>query len=476
MLAHSTELNIANIIKKELGLTFKGQKIEEYSKRILDAAVTLGYNDLSSFLSKVITNESKFTREEKRVLAAHLTVSETYFFREKPAISMLIKTIIPQLIKKKEKIRIWSAGCSSGEEPYTIAIILQEHFPQLSLKDFQILATDINPTVLEKAEKGLYTPWSFREIPEMYVKKYFTKKGTLFQISDKIKECVKFDYLNLAADIFPGEAPGSPHIDIILCRNVLMYLNQDLIKQISKRFKNILKSEGWFIPSQVELNDDFFGGFTKVYGEDGVFYRNGGETQRIQINPSVSRKTKIKPEKLEYKEYEEYTEERVNASYIRSELEMLYSDGKYSECIKRSQQEIDSGNEDHSILGFLAKCYANTGKYQEAISVLDKLISREISSDDIFYLYGTILTELKEIEKAKKMFKKGLYMNPNNLLSHLMLGNILKSEGNIKGAAVHYRNVIELTDKIKDADINIATGGMNKIRFREMINNFIKGE
>jgi tetratricopeptide (TPR) repeat protein len=102
------------------------------------------------------------------------------------------------------------------------------------------------------------------------------------------------------------------------------------------------------------------------------------------------------------------------------------------------------------------------------------LISKNISSDDIFYLYGTVLTELKEIEKAKQMFRKGLYLNPEHLLSHLMLGNILKNEGNNRGASIHYRNVIQLTDKIKEEDIVRLTGGVNKDRLREMVEKLIE--
>jgi chemotaxis protein methyltransferase CheR len=482
MKAEEQVLNIAKVIESSMGLAFQTNRIDEFSRHLKEAVQTLGYSDFESFFKKITISGGKLTSEEKKVLAAHLTVSETYFFREKPAITMFCKTIIPELIRKKngEVIRIWSAGCSSGEEPYTLAMIIKELFPNFPKGHIKILGTDINPNVLTKAKNGLYTSWSFREIPDTYVNKYFKKIGDNYQISDSIKELVRFEHLNLADDIFPGESPGEPNIDIIFCRNVLMYLNHDLIKKISQRYFNILNEEGWLITSQVELNDIFFGHFSKVYSDEGVFYiKDSTHKKRKNLlspvketiaTPSVSKKAQRQHKKIEI----DLNTDEEDSSFLNSELEMLYSEGKYSQCIKIAIAEMEKGSEDNTLLGFLAKSYANTGRYKEAIYILDKLISKNISSDDIFYLYGTVLTELKEIEKAKQMFRKGLYLNPEHLLSHLMLGNILKNEGNNRGASIHYRNVIQLTDKIKEEDIVRLTGGVNKDRLREMVEKLIE--
>ena len=125
-------------------------------------------------------------------------------------------------------------------------------------------------------------------------------------------------------------------------------------------------------------------------------------------------------------------------------------------------------------MGFLARSYANTGQYKEAIAVLDKLLTMEVSSDDIFYLYGTILNELSEIERAKTMFRRGLYLNPEHLLSHLMLGNILRSEGNSKAALIHYRNVAEITERLKEDELIKTTGGINRERMRQIVEKLIE--
>ncbi len=469
--------NLAKLIESSMGLAYQANRVEEFSRHLREAVQTLGYADIDSFNSKVTLFGGKFTPDERKVLASHLTVNETYFFREKPAINMFCKTIIPELIKKKkgDVIRIWSAGCSSGEEPYTLAMILLEMFPYIPKGSVKIVGTDLNPNVIAKAKKGLYTPWSFREIPENYIKKFFLKIGDNYQISDSVKELVQFEYLNLAVDSFPGEDPEEKYLDVIFCRNVLMYLNQELIKNISQRFFNILNEGGWLITSQVELNDTFFGHFTKSYFDDGVFYSKNSNINIKRTNfhilkePLHNSHVSVKLPRQQKSVEKFIKSEVIDTSFLNSELELLYSEGKYSKCIDIALKEVEKGNEDSTLLSFLARSYANTGKYKESIFVLDKLISKNISSDDIFYLYGTVLTELKEIEEAKQMFRKGLYLNPEHLLSHLMLGNILNNEGNKRAASIHYRNVIQITEKIKDDDIIKVTGGMNKERLKQMV-------
>ncbi|OJV18785.1 MAG: hypothetical protein BGO30_03140 [Bacteroidetes bacterium 41-46] len=475
---------VAKIVEDSMGLTFLNSRMDEFSRHLSEAVKTMGFNDIDSFYSKVLSSGNKFSPDEKRVLAAHLTVSETYFFRERPAMSMFIKIIMPELIKNKhgKKIKIWSAGCSSGEEPYTLSMLINENFPFLNSDSYSITATDINPNVLTKAKNGLYTAWSFREAPELYIKKYFTKIGENYQISQKIKDSVNFEFLNLASDRYPGELPGEDCMDIIFCRNVLMYFNHGMIKQIAQRFYNVLSHKGWFIASQVELNDDFFGHFKKRYSDEGVFYYKDevGEERirtipapgkRIDHSNHLPKRDKQQIDKIDFQEpnFEE-------KPFINSELELLYSQGRYQECIESSLTEIKKGNTESTIMGFLARSYANTGQYKEAIAVLDKLLTLEVSSDDIFYLYGTILNELSEIDRAKTMFRRGLYLNPEHLMSHLMLGNILRSEGNNRAALIHYRNVAEITERLKEDELIKTTGGINRERMLQIVEKLIENQ
>ena len=191
--------------------------------------------------------------------------------------SLFVKKIMPEIIQKAEKenrgIKIWSAGCSSGEEPYSIAILIKEHFPELNPSKFTIMATDISPKAINKAISGNYTEWSFRETSDSIRKKYFQNVNGSWNISPEIKRMVNFTYLNLAKNSFSSQLIGAVNVDVIFCRNVLMYLSPDIIKKAAENFHNSLNDGGWFITSQVELNDEYFSIFDKVYFDSGVFYK-----------------------------------------------------------------------------------------------------------------------------------------------------------------------------------------------------------
>ena len=173
-------LEISKMIANILGLDFQQNQWIDMERRVIAAAIDLkietDIESLHEWLSKPL-----FTNNELNTLSGHLTVNETYFFREMTALELFRHEIIPEIIKerrgKNEKIKIWSAGCSSGEEPYTLAIILNEHFPELKDWDITILATDISPNAIQKALHGEYTEWSFRNTDYHIKNNYFTAFG-----------------------------------------------------------------------------------------------------------------------------------------------------------------------------------------------------------------------------------------------------------------------------------------------------------
>ncbi len=486
-------LKIAGLIEKELGLHFESNRIEDVKRGVLAALQEINIEDTDSFITE-LANASSIEPLFLKVLSSHLTIGETYFFREKPAMSLFVKKIMPEIIQKAEKekrsIKIWSAGCSSGEEPYSIAMLINEHFPKLNHSKYTIMATDISPKAINKAISGNYTEWSFRETSDNIRKKYFQNVNGMWNISPEIKRMVNFTYLNLAKDSFSSQLVGAINVDIIFCRNVLMYLSPDIIKKAAENFHNSLTDGGWFITSQVELNDEYFSLFDKVYFESGVFYKKNISEQRDKRAPyrnyideiiSKTHSTGVKKEREITKEINRETKgkslARHNISSFSAEsendLEKLYLARKYKECIASCLKILEEGKGDHNILSLLAKCYANIGNYKQALVFLDKIISTGLSDEDIFYLYGVVLHEQNEYVKAKDAFKKGLYLNPNHLLSHLMMGNIMNQEGKKAIANKHYNNVLDILRNWKNDDVIPGSGGLTKARLNEIVENLL---
>lgn len=178
----------------------------------------------------------KMNAESFEEFVNYLTINVSEFYRNKEQWEFLDKDIIPELIQKfGRKLKIWSAACSTGDEPYSLVMAFSRHLP---LNQIKILATDIDKQVIAKAKVGLYSEKSIENVPKDLREKYFTKVGSSYQISDEIKRCVEFKQHNLLKDTYPTDC------NIIVCRNVLIYFTEEAKEEIYKKFQKALAMKG----------------------------------------------------------------------------------------------------------------------------------------------------------------------------------------------------------------------------------------
>ncbi len=205
---------------------------ERQMKRRIDALlVRHKIKDYDSFINEIKTNKALFDE-----FVTYLTINVSEFYRNKDQWEFLDKEVIPKLIEKfGDRLKIWSAACSTGDEPYSLVMALSKH---TALSNIRIYATDLDKNVLEHAKNGLYDEKSIKAIPEEFIKKYFTKVGNSYLISDEIKKCVKFSEHNLLLDKFDMD------YHMIVCRNVLIYFTEEAKKDVFKKFADSLKNNG----------------------------------------------------------------------------------------------------------------------------------------------------------------------------------------------------------------------------------------
>ena len=186
-----------------------------------------------------------------------LTINVSEFYRNPDQWNLMDKNVIPKIVKEQRKpIKIWSAACSTGDEPYSLAMAFSKHIP---LSDIKILATDIDKQVIAHAKTGLYSEKSIASVPADLKKKYFTKIGSSYQISDEIKKCVTFKEHNLLKDPYPTD------YDLILCRNVVIYFTDEAKDMIYTNFYKSLKSKGvLFIGSTEQITNYRELGFNRM--------------------------------------------------------------------------------------------------------------------------------------------------------------------------------------------------------------------
>jgi len=237
---------ISRLVYQISGIDLHEGKEELVKARLIKRLRHLKFHDFNQYL-KHIANDKSGT--EIGAMVDILTTNKTNFFRESEHLEFLKHEIIPGWVKGP--VRIWSAGCSSGEEPYTIAIVLLESIPDTATLDIKILATDISDRMMEKARQGLYDEESLaimsRHLKHKYFQKTDTGSGYKYKVIPKIQSMVSFAKLNLM-EHWPMKGP----FDVIFCRNVMIYFDKSTQEKLVGRFWHLLKEDGYLMVGHSE--------------------------------------------------------------------------------------------------------------------------------------------------------------------------------------------------------------------------------
>ena len=256
---------------------------------------------------QILATQSHNSETEWRELTLLLTTNESYFMRDKGQFLILKKVILPELIAHKIKsyktlgikptLRIWSAGCSTGEEPYSLVIILKQLISDWQNWTILVLGTDINQSALEKAQRGIYSPWSFRLVDPELQRQYFDRRKTEWEIDPKLRQLVRFSGVNLVTDNFPNIYTDIHNIDLILCRNVFVYFEKKYILQVLKKFAKTLRPGGYLMTGHAEVHNHVTNEFqSKVFPESVVYQtKNVQGEEQAKINCLMGQKSKATP-------------------------------------------------------------------------------------------------------------------------------------------------------------------------------------
>lgn len=493
----------AEFMAIHMGLGFPKEKRLDLLKGIYGATKEFGFEDPEEFLRWIMSSPLKRPQIEK--LASQFTVGETYFFREPSAYEALETQILPELIRSRweandRRLRIWSAGCCTGEEPYSIAIMISRLIPDLKNWNISILATDINPQFLQKAQEGIYREWSFRGTPYWLKENYFIPhKDGSYEILPQIKRMVKFQYLNLVEDVYPSLFYDTNAMDVIFCRNVLMYFTQEQMAKVVERFYHCLLDKGWLVVGSSECSHVLFPQFvacsfpgailyhkdTKAerklrgfvhaeYIEHGFHHRN--EESQIPSGHMHSNRSHVfsKPvrEASVSIEIDPPQPEAAVSEESKSEYEhllKLYEEGQYEQVISKASTILPQHENNTKVMALLAKAYANQGKLNDAIFWCEKAIAVDKLNPEFHHLRAIILQEQGQLEAAIASLRRALYLDSNFVLAHFMLGNLAQQAGRYKESRKYFENALSLLSRY-DLDVVVdAADGLTAGRLKELI-------
>lgn len=260
-------VELKDIIYTSSAISFSDSKKYLLENRLTKRLQELNFGSFKDYIYYLKYNPKK--KEEMEILLNLVTINETYFLRERAQIDYMIKTVIPELqAKGKRSIRIWSSASSSGEEPYSMAILLNEAglFGRLGI---EIYASDINTEVLDIAKQGIYRSVSFRGVPQPIIDKYFTKDGFTYKLDQSIMSKVNFFQGNLLS---PLVASKFGRADIIFCRNVLIYFDAEAKIKVIETFHKTLNEPGYLFLGHSETLNKISDKFTMKNFGGGIVY------------------------------------------------------------------------------------------------------------------------------------------------------------------------------------------------------------
>ncbi|MGK7923438.1 MAG: CheR family methyltransferase [Trichodesmium sp.] len=472
------------LIARYTGLHIREQDYNSFCNKIFVRIKLLKLSSPEEYY-QLLENQNQISKNEWEKLIILLTVTETYFFRDQGQLGLLKNVILPKIIKSKiasnqKQLKIWSAGCSTGEEPYSLAIIVQELIPNWKEWNILILGTDINEVALTKAEKGIYNSWSFRLIDRKIKQKYFYEFQGEWQLDEKVKKVVNFRNINLVQDNFPND------IDLILCRNVFVYFELKQISLVMQKFYNCLVNGGYLITGHAELYGQSLGQFqVKVFPESLVYQRDENwqnkksladglprfSSHNIPSNQSVRYSSTSKPSNYsivanasqlkEEKKSRKTTEKKISKSEnLLLEAEKLFERKNYLGAIKKAEDFIAVNPKNFRGYKLLAELYANVGKYERATFCCNQAIEINSASVEPYYLLVNIAEEEGNIEKAKVLLKRVLYLWPVEIPAYLELSSLYAAQQDIIRSKKMKNIALELLKKLPADDIIQYKGGI----------------
>lgn len=419
-------------------------------------------------------------QDELNKLLGLLTVGETCFFRYRTHRAALLGQVLPELIDRataRRRLRIWSAGCSTGEEPYSLALLLVEHFPELAGWDVQILATDINKRSLRQAREGIYRGHALRQVEEPLRLRYFRQSGSNYVLNPRVRTMVRFAYLNLQGDPFPAAENESAGFDLILCRNVLIYFQAAAVRQIVARFAAGLNPGGYLFLGHAETLQGISDRFQRHH-QHGAFYYQLKPPELLRpapVLPAVSSPRPgpppLPPPRAAEHEPPVFSPSAPAAGHPDEQFAaaMAAFDREDFAVAERLFDELLTVEpESARALAGKGMLLANQGRYDEA----RLLCARAIRFDDLcpqaYLLRGLILDMEAQPERALVEYQKVLWLDRSQVMAHYLASRIYARLGQYAQQRRTLRNTIRCLEQLSATRVITFSGGLSQAVFLEI--------
>jgi chemotaxis protein methyltransferase CheR len=473
----SLKQNFIELIAQHTGIKIRPSDQSTLDEKIFSRIKALKLNSPQDYYN-LLSASTKKSLQEWENLAILLTNLESYFFRDKGQFTLLRNQLIPEIITRKQQqktIKICSAGCSTGQEPYSIGILLHQLIPDIEQWNIAIFGLDINNDALNKARKGVYNSWSFRSVDPEIKTKYFTMVKEEYHLADYIKKMVRFKHCNLVNDSLNQIDVELNSLDLIICRNVFIYFKIQAVNEVVRKFYDLLNPCGFFLSGHAEVAGDAINKFQiKTFPESLVYQRPENDLTFIPsvkpqflLNTNVPIKSndnylleppkvavnnlipEVKPIALNPPLIPTYTPinpvinspvlpqkpeplpQKISEKQVLEEADKLFKQKSYQLALEKVQELLKVQPNNLQANQLIAQIYANQGQYEQASNYCMQALKINSFAVIPHYILSHIADENGDIQEAKRLLKKIIYLDPNFIPAYFELSYIYQQESDL---------------------------------------------
>lgn len=459
---------IVRLASDRAGLTFPENRRDITESALRRAMTHAGVRDPGAFAERVASSESAFNDA-----LMELTVGETYFFRDPGQWDLVRQHIVPELLQRHPDgrgARVWSAGCASGEEAYTLGIVLRD----AGCIDPMVTGTDLCEHRLARASRGVYTKWSLRGMDDERRHRYFHEGAQHFTLRPEYRDA-HFRPLNLASPSYGLPGQDLSELDLILCRNVLIYIDPVTVSAIFARLASALREGGWLMVAASDPQPDAALGLDVVLTDAGLLYRRPTVAARGRMlaakgSPDHQRapsRTRVPARKTPPRARPVIARALEPVSGARSRTEQVvaaYRAGDYTRVVALAEEAIAAKADDAAVWVALARAHANRGDAAAAAAACARGIVRHPADAELHVVESALEFQRDRFTAAAEAARRALYLDRTLAVAQLALGVALMRSGDALAAdralRAAERMLAELTpgDAVRAGDGATAAG------------------
>lgn len=480
---------LRSLLREWSGMECPENRKNDLRDATIKAARFAGVEEVESLLKRLAEPSETVLRS---VWISAYTIHETYFFRDAPQWRAIRHRALPERIQARRDsrtIKVWSAGCSSGEEAYTAAIILHELLPDPSWT-IRILGTDISSDVIDKARKGTYREWSFRQTP-LHVREdnFEAVAGASWRILPDIARPVRFEILNLKTGTYPAPAMGLDDIDLILCRNVLIYFAREEMDEVIARLTDCLAPGGYLALGPAEPFPSSRLPLEPIVSDGASLYRKMSGARAVdrpaQDSPKPSIRLQVFSEPGSTVEPDRPPAAPNRRADSRPAGRALFPDVPKtcstwtptppSDPIRpESSSPSTSAAPPNGEFARQAHDAADAGRWEEALAAAEAAIVADPLHAGSFYIKALALKELGRLDDSRDALRRCLFIEKQHWMGHLLAAGLWQREGYPERARSHLNAILTGLEALDPGAILPDTGGINVGRMRALAESQLK--